>query len=438
MKIKIEKMGINGEGIGYIDHLPTFVDGTYPKEVAEVEIVRRFERYIVARKTELHEKSPFRVEAKCPIQDECGGCAIMTLDVSAQQKEKNQLIWESLRKYVRGSIPRIQRIITNTTPYRYRNQCKFPVVYRDGELQSGMFRPQSNQFVFIERCIVHSDLIEQVRLEVMRLANEHRLHAFNPPKSSGLRYLVVRGFNDEVSVTLVTGDYTLPKEFVEDVSKIATVKSISHSINPQRNSRDVIKGTPKILWGSKTITATLDEFKFVLSPQSFFQLNVDVAAKIYRKVASLIEPTNVIVEAYCGVGGMSIYLKDKAKKIIGMDFVGSAIENAKINAQINQASNVEFLQGDSAEILKKISKQEKIDVLVVDPPRSGLSDQMLDAILSADIKKIIYVSCNPSTLGKNLNVLLPKYKVLEIQPYDMFTHTPLIEAVVSLQQREEQ
>ncbi|PKM88281.1 MAG: 23S rRNA (uracil(1939)-C(5))-methyltransferase RlmD [Firmicutes bacterium HGW-Firmicutes-10] len=238
-----------------------------------------------------------------------------------------------------------------------------------------------------------------------------------------------------MQVTLVTGQLKLPAKFVEDISKIEGVKTIAQSINDVRHSREIIKNKTDILWGSKTITCTINGIDLVVSPQSFFQLNVKQANAIYNKVISSIDPCDCIVEAYCGIGAMSLMVKHIAKEVIGIDSIQAAIDNANINAQINNTDNVKFVAGDAAVNLQKIAESKKIDVLIVDPPRSGLSDPMLEIIKSSNIKQIIYVSCNPSTLAKNLEILQPEYDIIEITPYDMFSHTPLIETVVNLKRK---
>ena len=435
MKIKIEKMGINGEGIGYIDRLPTFVENAYPGEIVEAEIEKRFDRYLIAKRSELIQQSPYRVASPCPIQDQCGGCSIMTLSPDQQLKEKEKHLYESLRKYMSGKIPRIRPIVPNPSPLGYRNQCKFPISLIGGVLTSGMYKPNSNYFVSIDHCIVHDPDVERVRKEIMRISNEYRLPSFNPPKYQGLRYIVIRSFDGNVQVTLVTGQLKLPAKFVEDISKIEGIKTIAQSINDVRHSREIIRNKTDILWGSKTITCTMNGIDLVVSPQSFFQLNIIQANAIYNKVIDSIEPCDCIVEAYCGIGAMSLMLKDKAKEVIGIDNIQAAIDNANINAQINKIDHVKFLAGDAAENLKKLSELKKIDVLVVDPPRSGLSDSMLNIIKDIQIEQLVYVSCNPSTLAKNLEVLQSVYDIIEITPYDMFSHTPLIETVVNLKRK---
>ncbi len=435
MKIKIEKMGINGEGIGYVDRLPTFVENAYPSEIVEAEIEKRFDRYLIAKRSELIQASPHRIISPCPIQDQCGGCSIMTLSLEQQLKEKEKLLYESLRKYMSGKIPRIRPIVENPTPMGYRNQCKFPISLIGGVLTSGMYKPNSNYFVGIDHCIVHDADVERVRKEIMRLSNEYRLPSFNPPKYQGLRYIVIRSFDGNVQVTLVTGQLKLPAKYVEEIANIEGVRTVAQSINDIKHSREIIKNKTDILWGSKTITCTMNGIDLVVSPQSFFQLNVSQANAIYNKVIDSVEPSDCIVEAYCGIGAMSLMIKDKAKEVIGIDSIQAAIDNANINAQINKADNVRFLAGDAAENLKRISENKKIDVLVVDPPRSGLSEAMMEVIKSIQINQIVYVSCNPSTLAKNLEILQSVYDIKEITPYDMFSHTPLIETVVNLQRK---
>ncbi len=425
-------MGINGEGIGYLNGVPVFVNGAFPLETVDIEIIQELKSYSFAKATQIIEKSPFRVDPLCKVQSECGGCALMPLEMNEQLHQKQKLLLESLNKYTKKRVVSPNLIVPNMSPYYYRNQCKFVVKKVEGILQSGMYSPNSNHFVPIKHCVIHLPIIEEVRSKIMKILNQHSFPDFSSPHFKGIKHLVIRAYGEDVQCTLVTGNIEINKIIIDKIAQIKGIKSIYQNTNTQRKSREIFGPTSTILWGSKTITATIEGVDFVMSPQSFMQLNYSVAAKIYSTIDSMISPTGLIFEAYCGVGGISIFLKNKAKKIIGVDISRPSIDNARINAKINNAENLEFIVGDAEQIMGNILKDNVIDILIVDPPRSGLTKTFVDKIISSKIKRVIYISCNPSTLAKNLDILTSAYKVREIIPFDMFSNTPLIETIVDL------
>ncbi len=432
MKIKIEKTGINGEGIGYLKNKPIFIASTLPQEIVEAEIVLDKEKYAIADCLRIVEKSPKRVEAACPVQDRCGGCALMITDVAHQEELKISNLKQSLLKYMgKFDFRLISKIHSNPQPYNYRNQCKHPMKMEKKRLVAGFYKAGTNHFVSINNCIVHDDALEIAKNAVVNLLNKHRCIDFDPPESQGVRTLIIRSMGDEIQVTIVTGKMSLEPKLIDDIMKLNHVTSLYHSVNTDRHAMDPFGKKLVHIAGKETLDFEFEELKFSLNPKAFFQLNTHQASLLFKAVTDLIPNNKKVVDAYCGIGALSLLLAKKSQYVTGIEFSQEAIDSANVNAKLNNIDNIKFIVGDAAQKLATLSND--IDVLVIDPPRSGLSDEMIKTILNQSIKEIVYISCNPSTLAKNLNDLKAKYKIKQIQPFDLFTHTPLLETVVHLE-----
>ena len=428
--IKTVKMGINGEGIGYLDRVPVFIKGALPLESVECDIPYTNGRYIKTKADKIIEKNPNRVEPECKYQEDCN-CILMSLNYKTQLEYKKQLLNEALFKYagIRGRI--IEPFIENPNVLYYRNQCKLPIREEKGKLFSGLFMPESNQLIKINRCIIHDKQMEDVKKQVMFILNKYKVRGFDRRSKLGIRYIVIRTILNKTQVSLVGGKDSYSQELIDEISNIESVVSVYQNINDDYKSIEILGRNETLLAKEKYLSFNMFGLDINLLPQSFFQLNTKQTERLYDLVNSLVKPCNTIVEAYCGIGIMSMMLSSKAKKVIGIESVKSAILNAKMIAQNNNLSDkCEFICGDASSELNKINT--KIDCLVVDPPRSGLDDKMIDCIIKKEIENIVYVSCNPSTLGKNIGALNDYYKVERVIPIDMFSNTPHVEAVVKM------
>ena len=437
MKVRIEKMGINGEGIGYINRKPVFVPEVLIGEEAEVEVDDNFKTYAVGRSKKLYTFSDERITPKCNIQRRCGACPLMITNYKNQCAIKFDGLKQSLIKYAQVNPRLIQPMMTNNLAFNYRNQFKLPFsMNEERQLTTGMYQPNSNYFNEVEKCIIHERDLERVRLDILKILNNYQSRSYDYHQKRGFRSLVVRGFDENYQVTLVTGEEILSPTMIEALMKIRGVVSLWQSVNTIKKTPEIFGPKMVLLAGERYLPLKIKDLKLNVSPRSFFQLNTTQAVKLYECIADMI-PANqkLIVEAYSGIGGISMFIKDKATEIIGIESVKDAVVNANANAKENKADNVTFVCADAADKTTYYSKNRTIDVLVVDPPRSGLDDAMLDCIMKSKIKTIIYVSCNPATLGKNLAILRERYDVKTVQPIDMFSQTAHIESVVQLQRR---
>ncbi|ANU68767.1 23S rRNA (uracil-5-)-methyltransferase RumA [Erysipelotrichaceae bacterium I46] len=436
MKVTIKKTGINGEGIGYIDRMPVFVPQALIGEEVEIRIVDKQKRYATAELLRVVKSSKNRIRPKCFIQNTCGACPLMIARYPAQLEYKQDLLKQSLIKYAQIDPRKVARVKASEDVFGYRNQFKLPCAMEEGRLVSGLFMPNSNYFIDVKKCSIHEDGLERVRMDIMHVLNTHGCVSYNPHDKKGIRNLVVRGFDNRYQCTIVTGNDELDERLVSDLMRIKGLTSLWQSIHTIKKTPEVFGNKMMHLAGETSLSMELDGLKLRISPRSFFQLNSKQAVQLYRTIASMVKENNeLIVEAYSGIGAISLYLKDKAKEIIGIESIKDAVVNANQNAALNGCEHVSFLCDDAANKLTYLSKKRSIDVLVVDPPRSGLDDAMLECILRSKIKNIIYVSCNPATLGKNLAVLSSRYNVDRIQPIDIFPHTPHVETVVLLSQQ---
>lgn len=432
MKLTIRKMGINGEGIGYDNHIPVFVPQALIDEEVECQVTEDHGRYKKAELIRVLKPSKNRRPAVCPYQKECGGCPLMILDYEKQLEVKRDFLCESLRKYCPGTEDLIEEVIPSNKTVGYRNQCKLPVKQVSGRLASGIFRTGSSYLTGIKECCVHEKEIDTVRLNVIRILNENGYRDYHEKLKKGIRSVVVRHLAGKIQVALISGQTEITAEVINQVMALPRVVSFYQNINTAPRLVPLFGPVWKHLGGSRSLTVEIHGLKLKLSAASFFQLNTEQAFSLYQEAVSMIPDCKLMVEAYCGIGTMSLMAHEKAQNIIGIEIVGSAIGNANENARLNRIENVRFIAGDAAEELTKISKKSKIDVLLIDPPRTGIDEAMLDCIMRSKIRVILYVSCNPSTLGKNLNDLSNRYEVQRIVPFDLFPNTPLVETIVML------
>lgn len=432
MRTEIKRWGINGEGVAYIDKKATFVPGAIVDEVVEIEITEEKETYNIAKLVEVIEPSKYRRHPFCPVWKACGGCSLMSVNYKGQCKMKGSILKDSLEKYAHYT-GRILPIVKNPEPLAYRNSCKLPFGRVEDRIVTGMYERNTTNFVGLERCYTHSRTIEKVRKEIEDIVNKYDLFIYNREKGDGLKTLVLKEYDQKVQVVFITGEDVLPEEMVQDVAQIEEVCSVWQSVRSKFEESHELFGEKMIhLALEEKIEVQLNQYAASILPRSFFQLNTKQAIQMYEEVARITPECNVIVEAYSGIGAISLFVHDKAKKVIGIESILDAVENAEENAQRNGIENMDFIHGDAAKELSYVKRVEKVDCLIVDPPRTGLNDEMKEAILDSEIETMIYVSCNPSTLAKDLDVLQQKYRILSVQPFDMFSQTGLVETVVLL------
>ena len=437
MNIEIKKAGINGEGIGFYKRKPVFIDGCFPEEIVECRLYDEGRHYR-GELIRVIKRSRHRVKIPCAHQRRCGSCTLMPVSYDEQLRIKKQLLEGALFKYTGEEID-VGEIVPSDRQLFYRNKCNLPIIEKDGILINALYAANSNHPVYIDHCLIHDLKVEEIRIKVLKVLNKHRYREYDHHLKKGLRQLVIRGFDKEYQLVLITGKDSIDESTIADLSRINSLVSIYQGINTHKNPVNMMPDNISLLYGEKKIKLKLGKYELKVSPQAFFQLNKNQAEKIYEEVRSLInDKCETIVEAYCGIGAISLYLSDKAEHIIGIEIIDKAIKDARDNAKLNNIKNVSFICDDAPKAIRKLTKEQNIDVLVVDPPRSGLDDELLVTILKSKIRKIIYVSCNPATLAKNLDVLSDKYEIETIKGFDMFPNTPHVETVAFLSRRKDE
>ena len=441
----IISQGYEGEGIAKIDNkYPIFIEGALKGEKVKVRIVKVNKNFAYGKLMEVLEASEERVNPPCAIYKRCGGCKLQHASYKAQLDFKWDRVKDCVSKIGKLDPSIVKYPLGMEEPWRYRNKVQLPIGLINGEVKIGFFAPRSHDIIDMESCLIQDEIGDKVVKLTREWIEKFNIRPYNVDgeydEKGIVRHIMIRrGFTtNEVMVVLVTNGENLPhkEEFVDlMVKNIPGIKSIIQNINSKKTN--VILGLEsKTLWGEDTISDYIGDFRFNISPLSFFQVNPIQTEVLYGKALEYANLTGneEVFDAYCGTGTITLFLSQKAKKVYGVEIIPQAIDNAWINAKENKVENVEFFVGESEVVIPDlINKGVKADVVVVDPPRKGCDKKLLDAITNIDAKKIVYVSCDPSTLGRDLKVLEENgYKTLEVQPVDMFPNTAHIENVALL------
>ena len=428
MILDIKKLGINGEGIAYDRKIPVFLSGCLPGETVDAVITEDHGNYKFAEVKRILKKSPSRIDPECRYFNICDGCPLMILSYKDQIKEKKNLVFESIRKYA-GIELRDLTIIENSAPFGYRNSCKVPFGLEKGKLIVGMYRSRSNELVPIQNCVIQEkDLNIRIK-SVLSVLNKYHLKPYNKKSKEGLRYLFLRVFNEQWQCCLIKGNEELPSNLISEMLELEGLQVFASSTNTDPKSREIFGNNMRYFTKQKELIFDWHGYSLRLSPRAFFQLNTEQSFKLYEKAVSMIsEKKRHIMEAYCGIGVISLMASRKAEKITAFEINEDAVKNAKRIAAENFITNIRFVCSDSGAML---AKNNDCDLLIVDPPRSGMDENMIAAIERSRIPEIIYISCSHISFAKNLRSL-NHYQLTEIAAVDMFSNTPLIEIVAKL------
>ncbi|WP_052025623.1 23S rRNA (uracil(1939)-C(5))-methyltransferase RlmD [Anoxybacillus sp. KU2-6(11)] len=436
-----EDLTHDGAGVAKIDGFPIFVPNGLPGEKAKVKVIKVKKGYGYGRLIELYEPSADRVEAPCTVYKQCGGCQLQHLSYEGQLKAKHKHVKEVLARIGKIEDVTVHPVLGMNDPWRYRNKAQVPVGEREGGLVAGFYKERSHDIIDMDACLIQQEMNDIVVQTVKQICEQYNIPAYNEQTHKGLlRHIMARygATTKEVMVVLITRTEEIPhkKKVVEEIVKrIPNVKSIVQNINPKRTN--VIMGEQtRVLWGSEYIYDYIGDIRFAISARSFYQVNPEQTKVLYEKALEYAELTGreMVIDAYCGIGTISLFLAKNAKKVYGVEIVPEAIEDAKRNAELNGMTNVEFAIGEAEVVIPKWYEQGvKADCIVVDPPRKGCDESLLQTIIAMKPKRVVYVSCNPATLARDLRMLEDGgYKTLEVQPVDMFPHTVHVECCALL------
>ncbi|MCF7927327.1 MAG: 23S rRNA (uracil(1939)-C(5))-methyltransferase RlmD [Candidatus Izimaplasma sp.] len=436
--LTIKRLGINGEGIGYYKRKAVFVEGVIPPEEVIVKITDVKKTYAHGIAQRFKTKAKERIKPFCKHFEECGGCQIQHIRYPEQLLLKEEMLRQAYDRYTSIDFKKTKfnSIVGMNHPRYYRYKSQMPVRNTETGLTTGLYKPESNDLVDILECPVHSEQINKVNQKIVQICDENKVYAFDPETMKGLlRYIVVRQsyLSDEIQVTLVITIFNkVLHKVAKEVGKISDVVSVGISKNYDVKNVEIFGEDVEILYGKEFITEGIGDIRFDLKPKAFYQLNPAQAHKLYKFVKSKLDfkKDKHIIEGYCGAGAISMFLADKAEKIIAIDSSKESIKSAVHNKEVNGFSNISFAKGKMNKVLPVVyNKGFKPDVIIVDPPRSGLDDKTIKNLNKNVVDKLVYISCNPSTLTKNINKLSKKYYVESVTPFDMFPHTSHIESV---------
>ncbi|HGI9119396.1 TPA: 23S rRNA (uracil(1939)-C(5))-methyltransferase RlmD [Streptococcus agalactiae] len=440
--LKIKRMGINGEGIGFYKKTLIFVPGALKGEevFCQISSVRR--NFAEAKLLKINKKSKNRVDPACSIYKECGGCQIMHLQYDKQLEFKTDIIRQALMKFKPEGYENyeIRKTIGMSEPEHYRAKLQFQVRSFGGNVKAGLYAQGTHRLIDIKDCLVQDRLTQEMINRVAELLGKYKLPIYNERKIAGVRTVMIRRAqaSGEVQLIFITSKrLDFDDVVIELVREFPELKTVAVNINASKTS-DIYGQITEVIWGQESINEEVLDYGFSLSPRAFYQLNPKQTQILYSEAVKALDvkEDDDLIDAYCGVGTIGLAFAGKVKSVRGMDIIPEAIQDAKENALHMGFTNTHYEAGKAEDIIPRwYSEGFRANALIVDPPRTGLDDKLLNTILKMPPEKMVYVSCNTSTLARDLVTLTKVYHVHYIQSIDMFPHTARTEAVVKLQRK---
>lgn len=431
--VTIESLTNEGQGVARVEGFAVFVIGALAGEEVKAHVIKVQPTYAIAKAVEILKPSADRVRPACPVFAQCGGCTLWHLSYPAQLKQKQQWVMDALTRLGGFSSVPMQPIVGMEDPARYRNKGSFPFGVVGSAAVFGFFAERSHRLVPFSDCPIQDERIVDAARRVAAWANACGIPVYDETTGEGqLRHVVARTTAEgELMITVVTRGQLKKKDDL--LSFLEDCESVWHNENPRQTN--VVFGEKfTLLSGKSTLTETIGEKRFSVSPQSFLQVNRIQTQALYEAARAFLAatPNETVVDAYCGVGTISLFIAEDCAHVIGIEQVAPAIEDAKANAAANGVKNAEFLCGNVEDILPRLlSREGGVDAIVLDPPRKGCEEAALEAIVKSTAKRVVYVSCNPATLARDCKYLAAHGFVLSaVRPVDMFPQTCHVESVV--------
>ena len=398
MEYLITDLNHLGQGITRIDNKITFVSKTVSGDIINLEITKSHKNYNEAKLLKIVKPSPDRIEYKCPYYNKCGGCNIANLEYTNQLKYKKEKVINIFKKYNKIDIN--PTIIASDEILHYRN--KITLQYNE---KLGLYEEKTHNIIEIQECL----LMPQKVNDIIKLLNKYNYN-------TSLQKIVIRIINNQVMINIIAKD--ISKSLIEILKNL--------DVSVYHNS--------KYISGNKVLIETLNNYKFSILPDSFFQINKKQTINLYNQIVEYANPQkeDKVLDLYCGVGTIGIYLSKYCKEVLGIEINKSSIENANINKKLNNVENISFIEADVSKVL---SMKYKADIIIVDPPRSGLDKNTIETLIKINPKKIVYVSCDPITLSRDINLLKNDYILKDIKLFDMFPETYHVECVSVLHRK---
>lgn len=442
--VDIIDIGSNGEGIAKINNFTLFIQGALLNEKVSIKILKINKNFGFAKLIEILEKSPYRRNPPCEYYGNCGGCNIMHLDYDEQLKIKSNQIENNLKKIAKlTNFENVSKTLGMQNPYFYRNKASFPISFdiNTNSLNIGFYKPRSHNIVNIDKCIIQHPINDIIIKKMRNFIINSGISIYDETKNRGiLRHIMTRvnkGGKVILCLVINSNSFKYKNELVNEFSDLKSVENIV--INYNTNKNNIILGDKiELLHGNDYLIDTIKDINFKISPLSFYQVNNSQTEVLYETILNFCDLTGneIVVDAYCGIGSISLFLARNSKKVYGVEVVENAIQNANENKTLNNISNAEFILGKSEEVIPNLLERDiKPDVIVVDPPRKGCDKILLDCIKKSGAKKLIYVSCDNATMSRDILYIKEHYELQNIQPVDMFCHSTHIEVVAELIKR---
>ena len=446
VKVTIEDIGVNGEGIGKVDGYTLFIKDAVIGDVVEAKVTKAKKNYGYARLVNIADESEFRVTPRCDVARQCGGCQIQAMSYARQLEYKNEKVRNNLIRL--GGVTEelldevMEPVCGMEEPYRYRNKAQFPVgTDREGNIITGFYAGRTHQIIPHMDCAIGRAENKEILNIIISFMKEFGLSPYDETSHKGLvRHILIRtGYRTgEIMVCLVINGNGVPHGDIlaERLAEIPGMTSVTYSVN--REKTNVIMGREAgLLWGQAYITDYIGDIKYQISPLSFYQINPVQTERLYETALEYagLHGDETVWDLYCGIGTISLFLAQKAKHVYGVEIVPQAIEDAKKNAQINGIENARFYVGKAEDVLPEKYENDGIhaDIIVVDPPRKGCEESVLHTMVKMRPERIVYVSCDSATLARDVKYLRGSgYEVKRVKAVDMFPHTGHVETVVML------
>lgn len=444
--LNIEKTSSDGRGIGYVDGKICFVFGTLEGETVKAKVYTVHNSYLTAGVQEIIVPSPYRQYDYCEESSTCGGCPLSHIKYLHQLKIKRAHVVDTLYKI--GKVENASKLVASTIgmdcPANYRNKMVFPVGYKDGKVIGGFYAPKSHDVIRLDSCCVGEPCSTKILSCIIDFMNEYNILPYDEKTHKGtIRRVFVRtGYNSRELMVVISTATEKIKNLAILTEKLKALDCDEYNLksiilNVNKNKNNLVLGDKNItIWGKDAISDNILGLNFSISPHSFYQVNPVQTETLYRKALELAEldKTKTVLDIYCGIGTISLCAASASKKVIGVEIVDAAIHDAKQNAKNNNIKNAEFFCGAAEDVVPKLLEQAiKPDVVILDPPRKGSDEKTLSAIVAASPERVVYVSCNPATLARDVNFLEENgYKLKTATPVDMFPNTEHIECAALL------
>ncbi len=443
-KVKVEDITFESFGVARAENMVLFIPNAIKDDVILAKILKLKKNYAYAKIEEFITKSPARVTPECTRFEKCGGCVFRNISYSDELKIKQNYVGQTLKKIAGLNDINLPSIIKSSESNFYRNKVMLPLREINGKISFGFFKQKSHNFVPLDDCYLQPEIFTNILKFIINYMQENKIPAYDEISGDGvIRNVYLRQGDKEILLCIVVNksDFSFKQDFINKLTqKFKEIVGIVLNFN--LNKTNVVLGENyKTIYGRDYIFENLLGYKFKISADSFFQVNTKQAEVLYKKADEFadINKDETLLDLYCGTGTIGLTMANKAKELIGVEINKSALKNAKENAKINKINNAKFYCMDAKKAFEVIKKANKdVDTVILDPPRKGISSSLISDISNNKIKKVVYISCNVATLARDLKEFIKNgYKLIKVQPVDMFPRTGHVETVVLLSRNSE-